>query len=78
MAVAVGISYFACTSTLMLSVSELLAIAKRKLENGIQDSGHSSTTLASQIRCNSSAHNRIFLWLTSNDSIKVEQKNEQR
>ena len=62
----------------MLSVSELLAIAKRKLENAIQDTRHSSTTLASQRRCSSSAHNHIILWLTSDDSIKVELKNEQR
>jgi len=32
----------------MSSVSELLALAKHKLDNGIQDIGHSSTTVASQ------------------------------
>jgi len=47
------------TSQPMSSVSELLAIAKHKLENGIQDVKHSSTTLASQKRCSKPTHNRI-------------------
>jgi len=34
----------------MSSVSELLALAKRKPDNGIQEIGHSGTTLDSQTR----------------------------
>ena len=46
-------------SQTMSSVSELLAVAERKLQNGIQDIGQIGTTLASQTRYSNHTHNHV-------------------
>ena len=60
----------------MSSISELLAIAKHKLENGIWDIENNSTILASQTRYSSPTHDHIASW--PDLMIKAEQVNEQR